>query len=442
MTAFPERISRWWWPAAYLALITLPVAALLLGARPPGGGFWWDLALAMGYVALAMIGAQFALTARFKRAAAPFGIDLVYRFHHYLSAVILLLLAAHAALLFGKYPEAAGRGSAGSLQAHIVAGWVALLALLVLAVTSIWRKRLRIDYDLWRRAHVVLAVLALTAAAWHVHGSGSYLQTPFKCSLWIALVAFYLGLAVYVRLVRPARLLQRPWRVLSVQRERGRSWTLALEACDGRVFSYCAGQFAWVTFRASPFAMREHPFSISSAPTRAGPLQITVKALGDFTAQIGDIRPGELAYVDGPYGAFTADRLQSAAGLVFIAGGAGIAPIICMLRTLADRGDTRPLWLFYGNGHWQDVVFREELAQLAAQLRLELVHVLSNPPDDWRGERGLIDRALLVRHLPAQPQALEYLLCGPAPMMHTAERHLRALGVPSARLHTELFDLA
>lgn len=442
MFAFRKWTPRWKWPAVYIAVITLPVAALLFGASPPGGGFWWDLALALGYMVLAMTAAQFALTARFKRAAAPFGVDLVYCFHHYVGVVILLLLAAHVSLLLEQYPEALGRTPAGALQTHIVAGWVGLFALLVLTVSSIWRKRLRIDYDFWRRAHVVLALVALLAAALHVHTSGSYLRAPLKRGLWISLVAFGLGLSVYVRLVRPARLMRRPWRVLSVHPERGRSWTLALEPCDGRPFAYRAGQFAWVTLRASPFAMCEHPFSISSAPTRDENLQITVKALGDFTAQIGDIAPGEVAYIDGPYGAFTVEQVGETTGLVFITGGAGIAPVISMLRTLADRGDPRPLWLFYGNGRWSDVVFREELAELAARLQLKLVHVLSNPPRGWRGEWGLIDSELLARHLPEQRKVLQYLVCGPAPMMKTVEHSLRALGVPAGRLHTELFDLA
>ena len=60
------------------------------------------------------------------------------------------------------------------------------------------------------------------------------------------------------------------------------------------------------------------------------------------------IAAGEVAYLDGPYGAFSVDR-YAAPGFVFIAGGAGIAPIMSMLRTLADRHETRPLWLVYAN---------------------------------------------------------------------------------------------
>ena len=66
------------WIAAYLAAVIAPLFALLAGPTPAGGGFWWDFAMALGFAGLAMMGVQFFLTARFKRATAPFGIDLIY----------------------------------------------------------------------------------------------------------------------------------------------------------------------------------------------------------------------------------------------------------------------------------------------------------------------------------------------------------------------------
>ncbi|HWR51011.1 MAG TPA: hypothetical protein VN428_07880 [Bryobacteraceae bacterium] len=64
------------------------------------------------------------------------------------------------------------------------------------------------------------------------------------------------------------------------------------------------------------------------------------------------------------------------------------------------------------------------------------------PPPDWRGETGFIDRDVLQRHLPGGRTDLHYLVCGPAPMIRLAERSLDGLGIEWKKLHSERFDLA
>lgn len=430
------------WLGIYALLVAAPVGLLLLGERPRPGGFGWDFALALGYAALAMLGLQFALTARFKRATAPFGIDLIYYFHRYLASITVALLAVHALILLLRFPAAVGRIDFAAAPIHMSAGWLGLFAFLALIASSLWRKRLRIEYDRWRRVHVVLAVIGLIAALVHVLGSASYLLVEWKYALWAGLGVFWLGLVARVRLLRPFALMRRPWKVIEVRPERGRSWTLALEPEDGCGFDYRAGQFVWLSLRATPFGMREHPFSIASSPSRPGRLEFTIKALGDFTRTIGQIQPGERAWVDGPYGNFGVDGREDAPGLVFIAGGIGIAPVMSLLRWLSDRGEQRPLWLFYGNRDLDRIVFREELEALQQTLSLKLVHVLGDPPEGWLGERGFITEDVLNRHLPGQRDRLHYFVCGPEPMIRLSERSLDALGVPLARLHSEIFDLA
>lgn len=58
------------WIGAYLALACAPLVLLLVGDVPPGGGLWWDFAMALGFAGMAIMGLQFVLTARFRRAAA------------------------------------------------------------------------------------------------------------------------------------------------------------------------------------------------------------------------------------------------------------------------------------------------------------------------------------------------------------------------------------
>jgi hypothetical protein len=66
------------WVAVYLVLVLAPLFVLLVGPRPTGGGFWWDLSIALGFAATSMMSVQFVLTARFKRATSPYGIDVIY----------------------------------------------------------------------------------------------------------------------------------------------------------------------------------------------------------------------------------------------------------------------------------------------------------------------------------------------------------------------------
>jgi ferredoxin-NADP reductase len=55
-------------------------------------------------------------------------------------------------------------------------------------------------------------------------------------------------------------------------------------------------------------------------------------------------------------------------------------------------------------------------------------------------ESGFVTREVLERHLPRERRQLEYFICGPTPMTRSVETSLAALGVPSARVHSEIFD--
>lgn len=435
-----EIVRGFIWLGVYLLLVFVPLIVLLVGPTPPGAGFWWEFAIALGFAGTTMMGVQFILTARFKRATAPYGIDIIYYFHRHLAVVALALVVAHPTVLLIAVPGMSGALNPFSGPGYMAAGVWSLLAMVALVVSSVWRKRLGIEYDAWRIAHAALAIAAVVLALVHIHGAGYYVATPWKRALWTAIAASIVATVIYVRIWRPWRLMRSPYTVVEIRPERGDSWTLVLEPHGHRGFAYLPGQFAWLTIGRRPYAMKEHPFSYSSTPTRPGRLEFTIKELGDFTRTIRHVLPGEIAYVDGPYGAFTVDRFP-AAGHVFVAGGIGIAPIFSMLRALADRRHKGPLWLVYGNRRWERAPLREAIEGLQAELDLRLVHIVQEPPEGWSGETGLPTQDLLARHLPVSRADVEYFICGPNPMLEVVERSLYALGVPLARMHSEVFDL-
>ena len=434
-------ISAVCWLSGYLVLVLAPLFVLLLGPVPAGSGFWWDFSMALGFSGMAIMGVLFLLTARFRRASAPFGIDIIYYFHRYLAVVAFALIVLHYLILRFNYPEALG--ALNPLQApwYLTAARVALLLFALIIIISLWRKPLRLHYDEWRMLHIGLAVSAFLLALMHIEGVGYYIEAPAKRWLWTGYTLFWVLLVVYVRIIKPWRMRTRPYRVAEVRQERGNSWTLALEPVGHQGMRFNAGQFAWLTLRESPYHIKEHPFSFSSSAARPDRLEFTIKELGDFTRTIKQTQVGEIAYLDGPYGIFSVNRYPHAPGFVFIAGGVGVAPIISMLRSLADRHEPRPLWFIDGNNRWNDVIFREELETLKSRLDLRLIHVLKEPPADWQGESGFVTPALLQKTLPSDAPKFEYFLCGPRPMSDAVQQGLHALRVPLSQIHFELFDL-
>jgi predicted ferric reductase len=428
------------WIALYLALITAPLLVLLVAPAPPGRGFVWDLSIALGFAGVVMTGLQFVITARFRRATAPYGIDIIYYFHRYAAAVAFAAIVAHPLLVVADEPAYLSFLNPVLAPWHMTAGVASVLALSALVLSSLGRKRLHIHYDGWRRAHLLLAVAAVGLAVAHIHGARYYTAAPPMSVLWPVLVAVWLAVAVYVRVIRPALVMRSPYRVVEVRRERGDAWTVVLTPRDQRGLAFEPGQFVWLSLRSAPFAMRDHPFSLSSSPITPRRVEVTIKELGDFTRTIKDLVPGEVAYVDGPYGAFTIDRYDPP-GFVFIAGGIGIAPVMSMLRALHDRGDQRQILLIYAYRRWERLTFREVLDDLAQRMRMRVVYVLEEPPPGWSGPKGRITKELLDLELPLNRVVLEYFVCGPEPMIHAIENALYELGIPLERAHSELFDL-
>ena len=408
---------------------------------PKGGGYWWDFAMAIGFGGLAIMGLQSVLTARFRRATAPFGVDIIYYFHRLAALGGFGLIAAHYLILRLRYGAAIGPINPLEAAWHMTAGRIALLFFGVLVATSLWRKALGIEYDRWRVGHAVLAVAAVVLAIAHIQGVGHYTRAAWKGYVWGGYSAVWLLVVGYVRVARPLTLLRSPYRVTAVRKERGRSWTLTLKPEGHRGLTFRPGQFAWLTIRSSPFRAKEHPFSISSSAAKTGVVEFTIKELGDFTRTIKDVQVGEVAYVDGPHGVFTTDYYGHASGFVFIAGGVGMAPIMSMLRTLADRGDPRPVRLVFGNRCWDDVLFREEIEGLRARLRLDVTFVLQEPPAEWTGLKGMLTEPVLRAAIPPEALSSVFFLCGPKPMSDSVQRALRRRGVPLHRIHCELFEM-
>jgi len=144
---------------------------------------------------------------------------------------------------------------------------------------------------------------------------------------------------------------------------------------------------------------------------------------GIMSSYIFDLKPGDKCIVSGPYGEFYAKKTD--AEMVFIGGGAGMAPmrshIFNQLRTLKTN---RKMTFWYGARSKREMFYVEDFDMLAGENDNFEWHVgLSDPlpEDNWEGYTGFIHNILLeefIKNHPA-PEDCEYYMCGP-PMMNSA----------------------
>lgn len=263
------------WIGAYLTITLLPLLVLLLHLPPEGRGFWTEFSVTLGFIGLAMLALQFALTARINRIEASYGIDIILQFHRYISIVAFGFIIIHPLILLIAEPQTL------QLLNFLEAPWrarfavLATLALILLVITSIWRKPLGIPYEPWRTSHGILAVSAVAFGLAHALGVSYYLGLFWKSVLWSHDRSFALWLLIYVRLVKPWLMTRKPYLVEEVIPQRGDVWTLAVRPKGHEGMPFQPGQFAWITLDISPFRMREHPFSILlvASVQNAGSLQ-------------------------------------------------------------------------------------------------------------------------------------------------------------------------
>ncbi|MFN2239270.1 MAG: ferric reductase-like transmembrane domain-containing protein [Thermoanaerobaculia bacterium] len=427
------------WLVLYLLIVLGPLALVLQAPAPPPRPFWVELSIALGFVAFLQMGLQFVLVARFHKVTDPYGIDIIMQYHRRIALVGAVMLLLHPLILVVRSPRMLALLNPFGGTTASRWGVISVLALLVLIATSIVRKPLRLSYEWWRWIHIITSVVAVAAALVHILLVGVYTNSALKKGFFIVFAIAMIAVLLHLRIARPVLLRRRPWRVVEVQRERGRSWTLRAEPVGHAGMSFAPGQFVWMKPN-SPFTFDEHPFSFSSSAESTDRVEFGIKELGDFTNRIGELAPGTPLFFDGPHGSFSIDIVPSA-GYVFIAGGIGITPIYSMIRTMADRQDRRPVLLIYGSRTLENAPFRDELEALRTRVDLRIEYVLEHPEGDWPDERGFIRREVLKRLLPEEKIKRDIFVCGPLPMMEIVESALVDLGIPEARIHTERFDL-
>ena len=420
------RIIRAGWSTALAAVVGVPA---VLAAWRMGGSVVGLLSTVLGLLALCLLVSVVVVPSRIRSLTAAFGVERVMGMHRWLGSLAVVLVALHMVVAVSSHPRLLDVLHAPSATK---AGYGAELALLLVGLTAVRGRRPGARYEIWARLHVVLSAVALVLAGLHVFWLGTMVGDPVMRVVLSALVLTLVGVLVHRWVWRPLLSRQGAYVVYGTRRESPTVSTLVLAPVHLRRggLRFAPGQFVWLRLRRAVVGTEEHPFTIASSARVTGRLELTVRDSGDFSGLISTLGPGSKVWLDGPHGSFTVEAARDGEGLVLLAGGVGITPMMSMLRTLADHGDLREHRLVVAE-RGSEPLFADELAALGRRLNLQVTRT--------GGRR--IDAALLAEALPG-PEArarLDYFVCGSPSLMAGSLAALEQLGVPAARVHTEQF---
>jgi predicted ferric reductase len=426
----------------YILIVTLPVW-LTTWLSEESEGIVIDVGRNLALIGFMILIMQFLLAARVKWIERAFGLDILIRFHKYIALCAAFFILVHPLLL--------ALGGMGwklliglDLPWYIWVGKVVLILVVANVLVSKYQERLGLSFEKWRLGHDVLAPVILLGIFLHSWFAGDDLELFSMQVLWAGAIVLAASMFVYHRFLRPNNLRNQPYRVQEVIQETEDVWTVHLVPPQGHsIPAYFPGQFHFLTFYRDPaLPVEEHHWTISSSPAQKEIVSSTIKAVGDFTSTIGRTQPGDTAAIHGPFGRFSYALHPQERDLVFLAGGIGITPLMAMLRHMRDTRDTRSVTLLYANRREDQIVFRQELEEIAAGqwLNLQLVHVLSRPEGHWSGESGHIDQEKIEKFCGSNLQEKVFYICGPLRLSKTLISTLRNMGVPDKRIRHEIFS--
>ncbi len=203
-----------------------------------------------------------------------------------------------------------------------------------------------------------------------------------------------------------------------------------------------AGQHVDVRLTAEDGYQAQRSYSIASAPEDEH-LVLTVERLddGEVSPYLTDeLRPGDEVELRGPVGGYFVWEESLAGPLLLIAGGSGIVPFRSMLRHRDATMSTTPVRLLYSSRSLDEVIYRDDLARLAAGGDVDIRFALTRAwPDGWPGYRRRIDPEMLEDVAWAPAELPLVYICGPTGFVETAANGLVSLGQDPARIRTERF---
>jgi len=400
---------------------------LIASSRP--GDFYIALGRLFGLLSELALLISLLLISRFGPIEKEYGFDKLIGFHKWLGFATGIFIISHPLFL------TIGYGQVNKINyftqflnfltdwEEIIPALIATLIIIFTAIVSIKKIRSKFSYELWYFSHLPLYI-AVAIAFNHQIETGD-LTSGGALTYWFILNILTAGLVISYRFLRPSYFFTKHrFTVEKVVKENDSVYSIYLTGKELQDFRFKSGQFATLIFLQKGLWFH-HPFSFSDS-YNVQYLRFSIKAFGDFTSKINQLKAGTKVWIDGPVGTFTLSKANKNKYL-FIAGGIGITPILSIIKSLTDKNSGL---LLYSNKTEVETVFKEEITKSGIK-----THFFYTA----QGESNRINIAKISELCPDYLDRDIYL-CGSVKMTSGLVKDLRKTAINKGQIHLEKFD--
>ncbi len=229
-------------------------------------------------------------------------------------------------------------------------------------------------------------------------------------------------------------MLPRSFRIVRFQQETAETFSIELKPVSGqKEFFFEPGQFNMLYV----FGTGEIPISVSGDPTKPEVLIHTIRAVGNVTRSMNNLKVGDSIGVRGPFGASWPIKAAEGNDVIIVTGGIGLAPLRPVIyHMLAHREKFGKIVLLCGTRTPKDIIFHKELEKWYAGAELEVHITVDTALPSWRGNVGVVTTLIGKAHF--DHSRCTAMVCGPEIMMHFTVQELQKRGVDNKNIHVSM----
>ena len=356
------------------------------------------------------------------------GLADIYGTHQKIGQISFCLLLFHPLFLVVKFLSFSLKSAAlffvpqgFDAQSY---GIIALSLMIVFIGLTLYAK---MKYQNWKLSHKFM-VLTFIVAVLHAFLITSDISRDNFLRFYILGISA-IGLAVSFCQAFLSELTNKNfnYKIKSVLDLNGQVTQIKLEAKSRRI-EFSPGQFIFAKFFSKAVSRESHPFSISSPPAQKN-LEMDIKSLGDFTANVKNLKPGNLVKINGPFGKFSYKYIKNK-NQIWLAGGVGITPFLSMARSSEISG--YKIDLYYCTKNKEEAVLIDELVEIGSKnVNFRIIPWYSD-------EKGFISAEIVSKQASGVSEK-DIFLCGPMPFMMALRKQFLNLKVKDKNIHWENF---